>query len=291
MDDLLAYSNNIYSQQGEDGILGRIFELIPPKNRWCVELGALNGIHHSNTRHLIADLGWSGVLIEPDQTYYEKWEQVYADTPRVHTVNAFVDFSSEHSLGAELSRTPIPKDFDLLSLDIDGNDYHVWESLTEYQPRVVVVEYNPSIPNDISFIQARDMSVQQGSSARATVELGERKGYTLCAVAGVNLFFVRNELFASLCLPKRTLAELNTDTRYLTRLYQLYDGTLVLDGCQRLLWHGLPIDAERIQVVPRHKRRYVAGTSKSSAVRTLKYWVRRLPMYNFLQKIRRSVGL
>jgi hypothetical protein len=135
------------------------------------------------------------------------------------------------------------------------------------------------------------MSIQQGSSAKAIVELGERKGYALCAAFSGNAFFIRKELFPQLKIPARSLDELNTGTEYLTRLYQLYDGTPVLDGYQRLLWHNQPIDSEQLQVIPKHKRRYVAGTSESPAVRKLEYWVRRLPIYDFLQKVRRVLHL
>ena len=289
MNELITYRRDIYSQSGEDGIIERIFSLIEPENKWCVELGALNGVHHSNTHHLITKKGWSGVLIEPDETYFERLQKTYLNTPGVHCVNTFIDFSPKHSLDAVLAQTPIPRDFDLLSLDIDGNDYHVWESMARYEPRVVIIESNPSIPNDLSFIQPRDMAVQQGSSARAIVELGERKGYSLCTVAGCNLFFIRKDLFPKLGIPAHTLDELNTGTACFTRLFQLYDGTLVLDGCQRLLWHGQDIDPEMIQVLRKSKRRYIAGTSSLPAVRKLKYWVRRMPLYDSLRRIRQTL--
>src|SRR5665213_2161518 len=176
MQPLSAYAKDITSQDGEDGIIARIFEIIGAENRWCLELGALNGTHHSNTHALIRDAGWSALLIEADVTYFKKLAELYADTPHVHAVNAFVSFEGAHSLDALCRQAGMPRDFDLLVLDIDGNDYHLWDSLAEFSPRAVCIEFNQSIPNDVAFVQPRDMRVFQGSSPRSLVELAERKG-------------------------------------------------------------------------------------------------------------------
>ncbi len=292
MDAFAAYKTNVHSQFGEDGVLAQLFTHVAPANSWCVELGALNGIHHSNTRYLVADKGWSAVLIEPDQTYFDKLQETYRENPHVHLRSDFVEFEGIHSLDAVLRTTPIPHDFDFLSLDIDGNEYHIWDSLEQYTPRIICVEFNPSIPNDISFIQPRDMRIQQGSSAKAFTELAAKKGYILVTVTGVNLFFIRTELFPKLGIAEPTLSELNTDTQYLTRLFQLYDGTLVLDGCTKLIWRGgMPIDAEKIQVLPKSKRTFVAGISAHPLVRQITYWYRKLPVYHGLQKLRRALRM
>ncbi len=283
---LKGYKKDVASQHGEDGIIEEIFRRIGATNKWCVELGALNGTHHSNTWNLIMREGWSGVLIEADPTYAEKLYQVYKDTPRAHCFNEFVEFQGEHSLDAILARTPIPRDFGLLSVDIDGNDYHVWDSLSRYRPRAVIIEFNPTIPNDILFIQPRDRSVQQGSSLRSLVELGGKKGYRLAAVTGVNAFFVLEELFAKLGIPETSIDEMHTDTSFYTRLFQLYDGTLVLDGFKELLWHQRPLRDEDIQVIPARKRRYPSGVSSGSFMRKFKYWARKSPLYPLIKKIR-----
>ncbi len=273
---LTDYKKDVKSQHGEDGIITEIFRRMGAESKWCVEFGALNGTHHSNTWNLIMQEGWSGVLIEADPTYAEKLKEVYKDTPRAHCFNEFVKFEGEHSLDSILARTPIPRDFDLLSVDIDGNDYHIWDSLSQYNPRVVVIEFNPTIPNDISFIQPQDMSVQQGSSLKALAELGAKKGYRLAAVTGVNAFFILDELFPSLGIKESPLDELNAGTSYYTRLFQLYDGTLVLEGNKQLLWHNLPIRQEDIQVLPAYARTYPSGVSSKWIVRTIKYYVRKL---------------
>jgi len=285
--NLLSSTRDITSEHGEDGIIEKIFEIIGEESKWCVDLGALNGVHGSNVWHLIKECGWSGVLIEADQTYFEKLQQEYAGIKNVHCVNAFVSFEGESSLDTLFAGTSLPKTFDLFSLDIDGNEYHLWDSLVGYRPRMMIVEFNPTIPNDVSFIQPRDMAIFQGSSLRALVELGKRKGYELVATNEVNAFFVLKELFPKFGIVDNSIDVLHTDHQYETKLFQLYDGTLKISGYSKLLWHNLPIDEEKLQVFPRRKRVYPATISPSPLVRTAKYLARKLPFYEFIQRLRK----
>lgn len=213
---LAAFKASVTSGDGEDGVIGEIFNRIGEKSRVCVEFGALNGTHHSNTWNLINNKGWRALLIEADHTYFEKLQKLYESNPSVQCLNTFVSFEGENSLDVLFARTTLPQNFDLISIDIDGNDYHVWESMREYQPRVVVIEFNPTIPNDISFVQPRDMRVQQGSSLLALTELGKRKGYTLAAVIGSNAFFILDGDFATLDIAHEPLEVLNPNTTYHT---------------------------------------------------------------------------
>lgn len=283
---LLDSRRSVTSQFGEDGIIEKIFGCIGTENKWCVELGALNGVHDSNVWELLHHKEWSGVLIEADITNYKKLEALYAANKKVTCVNEFVSFEGEHALDAIFARTPLPKEFDLLSLDIDGNEYHLWESLSVYAPRVIIVEFNPSIPNDIDFVQPRDMNVFQGSSLLALVTLGKKKGYELISVVGVNAIFVKKELFPVFQIQDNSPESLFTDKSAYTRLFQLYDGTIVLDGCDMLLWHKKKIRPEDLQIVPRSKRYYPAKINESRLVRSVKYIVRRLPFYSLVLKLR-----
>lgn len=286
---LSAYAKNVTSSHGEDGIIEHIFNSIGTKNKWCLELGALNGTHDSNVWNLIATQEWHALLIEADVTYFQKLAELYARTQRVHCVNEFISFEGEHALDVVCKRVGMPVDFDLLVLDIDGNDYHVWDSMRVYMPRVVVIEYNPSIPNDIEFVQPRDMRVQQGSSLLSLTLLAERKGYVLVATTPSNAFFVQKELAHSLNISDNSLAVMHPDTEFYTRVFQLYDGTLVLHGCTRLLWHGKEIDQEAIQALPKHARTYPARTNPNEKVRVFKNIVRRLPLYTSLQQLRKRL--
>ncbi|HEY4501204.1 MAG TPA: hypothetical protein VJI70_02985 [Candidatus Paceibacterota bacterium] len=286
--DLLVYGSNITSEHGEDGVIKRIFEIIGAESLSCAELGALNGTHGSNVWQLVKNEGWSGVLIEADQTYFEKLQKEFAETPVAKCVNAFVSFEGRQSLDNIFAQTKLPKEFDLFSLDIDGNEYHLWESLIAYRPRIMLVEFNPSIPNDITFVQPRDMKVFQGSSLRAFVELGKRRGYELIAANETNAFFVLKELFPKFNINDNSIETLHTDHRYETKLFQLYDGTLKIAGNTKLLWHNLPIDEEQLQVLSARQRKYPARISESNIIRGLKYFVRTLPFYPLVQKIRKK---
>ncbi len=284
--DLLSYTNNVTSEHGEDGVIARIFEIIGEGSRWCVDLGALNGVHGSNVWYLVKKRGWSGILIEADQTYFEKLCKEYSGNDKVRCVKSFVSFEGVDSLDSIFAKTDLPYTFDLFSLDIDGNEYHLWDSLHVYRPRVLVVEFNPTIPNDVSFIQPRDMNVFQGSSLRALVELGKRKGYELVAANEFNAFFVLTELFPKFGISDNSIDILHTDSKYQTKFFQLYDGTLRIAGYDKLLWHTVPISLEKLQVLPRRKRYYPAKIDGRKTVRSLKYWARKFPLYSLIQRLR-----
>ena len=288
--DTLVPRSNGTSEHGEDAVIEWLFSVIGEETKWCVDLGALNGTHGSNVWRLIKELGWSGVLIEADKTYFDKLEAEYKDTPQAHCVNSFVSFEGENSLDTVFARTPLPTTFDLFSLDIDGNEYHLWDSLVDYRPRVMLVEFNPTIPNDVAFIQPCDMSVFQGSSLRALIELGKRKGYELVATNEVNAFFVLKELFPKFGIRDNSIETVHTTHQYETKLFQLYDGTLRISGYDRLVWHNIPLDTEKLQVLSTHARRYPAHIDESSGLRTLKYWVRKFPLYHLLQRVRKFLN-
>lgn len=249
-DWLLDHRKNIASQHGEDGILQKVFQIIKG-DKWCVEFGAWDGEHYSNTWNIITSKGWSGVLIEADKKRFKELVQRYAGNSKVHPFNLFVQFSGPDSLDNILKRTPIPHDFDFLCIDIDGADYHIWNALKVYKPKVVVIEYNPTIPNDVEYIPPKDMTVHHGTSLLALVNLGKRKGYELICVDDTNAFFIRKKYFPLFKITDNSPDELHNDHKYQTRLYQFYDGTIVIDGCDTLLWHNLAIDNKKIQVLPK----------------------------------------
>ena len=261
-DWLISYMRNVTSQTGEDGIIEKIFEIIKENDKWCVEFGAWDGKKFSNTWTLIKNKGWFGVLLEGDSERYKQLLMTYKDNPKVTCINKFVEFEGLYCIDNILSKIPIPKYFDLLCIDVDGNDYHIWDSMALYQPKVVVIEFNPSIPNDIDFIQPKNMNINQGSSLLSIFNLGREKGYELVATTIVNAIFVDRQYFGLFGINDNSLSILHKGHEYHTRLYQLFDGTLVLEGCNRLIWHGIEIGQESIQVLPRFLRFYPCTTSK-----------------------------
>ena len=195
---LYAHKKSITSQFGEDGIIEKIFEIIGPKNKWCVEFGAGDGVLLSNTWNLIVNKGWRGVQIERDQLLFSDLEDTYADFP-VFCLNASVGFlpsdrSAAFLLDKILHKYPIPKDFDFLSIDVDNIDYRIWETFVDYRPYVVCIEFCQTFKHEEEFIYGQD-NVHSGSSLKSIVDLGKRKGYELICVSGVNAFFVVAHLY------------------------------------------------------------------------------------------------
>jgi hypothetical protein len=202
--NLTDHRENIYSQNGEDGIITEIFRRLNIPAGWFVEFGAWDGIHLSNTYNLAAHHGWQGVYIEGNPAKYQDLLKTVAQFPgRLHPLCAMVGFEGDGKLDDLLARTPIPKKFDLLSIDIDSYDWQVWNALENYRPKLVIIECNCAIAPGVHSIHNPPAS--QGASFRALVELGKMKGYTLIAHTG-NCFFILNELVLALKLNPAQLA-------------------------------------------------------------------------------------
>jgi hypothetical protein len=269
---LLDHARNVYSQCGEDGIIEKILEIIPQKNQWCVEFGAWDGLYLTNTRYLIESKNYSAVLIEGDKCKASRLNKNYAKNNNVTTINKFVGCEPGDSLDHILGKSSIPQDFDFLSIDIDGNDYHVWKAFSKYKPKVVVIEYNPTIPTEINFVQPLDPSVSQGSSLLALVELGKQKGYELVAVNIVNLFFVKKEYYLLFELDTNAPGILRTDLSAITYLFVGYDGKVFLRGCKKLYWHNIEFKESKIQQLPRFLRKFPGNYSRLRKIMFVLYF-------------------
>lgn len=255
---LLQYRKNMTSQLGEDGILEKVFEILPDANRWCVEFGAGDGELFSNTHHLINHQGWSSVQIEGDPDVYELLSNRYANNNNVTCLNRMIRFEGENTLDQVLQTTSIPLDFDFLSIDVDGNDYYVWESLQMYRPKVILIEFNPSIPHYVSYVQAKNPEVYQGCSLLALQQLGKQKGYELIASTEWNGFFVDAKYFPLFEISDNSIWKMNRFYQFWTYVFQLYDGTIVVGGNNKMLWHKVEVDfseiQEMVQVLPPEER-------------------------------------
>lgn len=253
---LLEYSKDVYSQTGEDGVLGKILEILPENDRWCVEFGAWDGIHLSNVRNLIVEQGYSAVLIEGSAEKCVELKRNSAPYEGVITLNRFVGFTPEDSLDTILRETPIPNGFDLLSIDVDGNDYHIWKAISDYSPKVVCIEFNPTIPTEVEFVQEPDMSVSHGSSLRSLVGLGKEKGYELVSVLPYNAVFVRAEYFALFDIENNAPEALRKFHDFVTYIFSGYDGHVFVRGCTTTPWHKRRVRESKMQVLPKVLQRF-----------------------------------
>lgn len=161
--------------------------MIGTTNKYFVEFGAEDGIE-CNTRYLSKHKGWKGLLMDGGH-----------DNP---SLNLHREFITAENIEALFAKYDVFGEFDLLSIDIDGNDYWVWKTITHYSPRVVIMEYNACIPYEPPVTIPYDREFQwdktdyYGASLSALVALGHAKNYVLVGTDphGVNAFFVRGDL-------------------------------------------------------------------------------------------------
>jgi hypothetical protein len=181
---------NRYSQFSEDSILEAIFNRIGVANHWCVECGAADGLFFSNTRHLI-EQGWNSVQIEGDKEKYAALAERYENwgDRGLGRVIIFEKYAADFD-GLFSTILDLPTDFDLLVIDVDGQDYYLWNSLLKYRPRVVMCEFDPNADPD--FIPEYWKPGQAGERAIHHVALA--RGYQVICKTQCNLICVRNDL-------------------------------------------------------------------------------------------------
>lgn len=274
----LRFAADERSQGGEDGILREVFRLLGPVSgpgpRQCVDVGAWDGEWLSNSYALLhggLDKGeWRGLLIEANAQRLEQARRLYASNPRVICECSLVSFEGASSLVSILSRQEVESDFDFLSIDVDGADYHIWASLINsiYRPKVVCIEFNPSIPNDIVFIQGRSMHVHQGSSLLALIDLASSMRYSLIVTTTFNAIFIANEFMHLIPSFDNSIDKLHVPSMS-TGMFQTYDGELKYVGCLKLLWHKVPINPDRLQVLKRKDRKYPFSPPSSLSLDSL----------------------
>lgn len=201
---LKSYRYNRYSQNGEDGLIEEIFSRLGITGGFVVEFGAADGLWLSNSARWWKDEAdnFKALLIEPrEEAYGELLKNI---GPNAVAQNRFVspDKDSDDFLEKIFAEVGVPKDLELLSIDVDSCDYAIWESLQGWNPKVVIVEGNSGFG-----AHTLHVSLDNGSSAASLVELGARKGYSLAAHCG-NCIFVRNDLFPHLGMGNHSLAQL-----------------------------------------------------------------------------------
>jgi hypothetical protein len=258
------YKKNIFSQFGEDGIIEEIFKrLSDVSDKKCCEFGAWDGKFLSNTCNLITNHNYEAILIEADKKKFDELNVNFPDK-KIIKINKFVNFSGKNSLDNILENNSFNKDFDFLSIDIDGCDYWIFESLSKFTPKIICIEFNPSIPNTVEFIQKKDLKINQGSSAKSIIDLGLKKNYFPIASTDCNLFFVHNKFKQKITnLDKFNINQLLPNSNY-NYIYCGYDGTVFTSKPLNLVWHGITI--EKIKILPKILNMYPGN-------------------YNFFQKI------
>lgn len=185
----------IYSQNGEDGIIQHIFENIGTTNKVAVEIGVSaltnnSDTYENNTMNLLC----------------QEWKTYWFDCSDVKLVPKNCVFTKKMLTQDNITETfeslNIPKDMDLLSIDVDGNDYHLRQALHEYNPRVCIMEYNGCFNGVDEYIMPRNDDYwwqgqrDFGASLKSYTKQANEMGYDLvyCDSQGVNAFYVRKDI-------------------------------------------------------------------------------------------------
>jgi hypothetical protein len=195
--DLTAERFSYLSQNDEDGIVLALFKRIGTTDRRFVEIGC--GMNGGNSGFLAQECGWNGIMIDGRPAAIEKVTVRFTG----HSVTPVLARVARDNINALLTEHGMTGEVDLLSIDVDGIDYWLWEAVTACLPRVVAIEYNwlfgpdrtVTIPYDSNFdLDTVGTSGYRGASLAAMSHLGAQKGYRLVATERVNAFFLRNDI-------------------------------------------------------------------------------------------------
>lgn len=193
----------VFSQRGEDGVLQYIISKIDIPNKIFVEFG-VETYTESNTRFLLIGSNWSGLVIDGSQKNinFIKKDFIYWK----YNITAIRSFITKENINQLINDYTSVKDIGLLSVDIDGNDYWIWDNIVDINPRIVVCEYNSAfgntkkvtVPYKSDFVRSREhySELYFGASLAALCHLAEKKGYDFIGTtsAGVNAYFIRKDL-------------------------------------------------------------------------------------------------
>lgn len=200
--DLSAVEFSAFSQWGEDGIIDWLISRLPEVPQTFVEFG-VEDYRESNTRLLLQMRNWRGLVMDGSESHIQdiRSQEIYWR----HGLTANCAFIDRDNINHLLRQGGMEGDIGLLSLDIDGNDFWVWQAIDSVSPAIVVCEYNAVLGDlhamtvpyraDFQRTRAHHSNLYFGASLRALIELGKEKGYTFVGTTstGCNAFFVRND--------------------------------------------------------------------------------------------------
>ena len=217
---LIPHGYKVFSQNDEDGIIREILNRIGVTSKTFVEFGVGNGLE--NNSHALLFDSWRGLWIEASKRSVNAIRKHFSeiiDTGQLTVVESFITTENINSLIADnIDATHI----DMLSIDIDGNDYHVLEAISCIDPRLIVLEYNakfaPPIEFCIDYDETRSWNHDDcfGASLKFLEGKLRDKGYSLvaCGLTGLNCYFVRSDLVEGNFTPPYTSEHHYQPARY-----------------------------------------------------------------------------
>lgn len=197
---LLKYGYRVYSQSDEDGILHEIFRRVGIANKTFVELGSGDGLENNSLFLLMQ--GWRGLWLEGSARRVAATRKALAGPIREGHLRVEQHFATAANVDHAIQQRVSDQEIDMLSIDLDGNDYYILDSIKSVTPRVIVAEYNAKFPPDVHWVMQYaeshrwDGTDYFGASLKALEALLAKKGYSLvgCNLLGTNAFFVRQDL-------------------------------------------------------------------------------------------------
>lgn len=192
------FHRSVYTQNGEDGIIGEIFNRLGTTNTFFVEFG-VHGVKNNSTYLLVE--GWSGLWIGGDATGAMTIKKNFRQSLKEGKLLFTSQWITRENIESILEQYSVPQAPDFLSIDLDGNDFWIWKAIQKFSPRVVCIEYNATFPPGTSWVMEYNPGHQWdetsyfGASLTALENLGREKGYVLvgCDFTGCNAFFVRQD--------------------------------------------------------------------------------------------------
>lgn len=201
--NLKDYEFKVFSQQGEDGIIQHLTKSIEIKNKTFIEFG-VGDFFESNCRFLLMKDDWKGFVIDGSKSNIQRVKNSYFYWK--HHLNAIDKFITKENIEDILAKSGFENDLGILSVDLDGNDFFILEAINNFNPRILICEYNPyfggsrkiTIPYQADFYRtnAHHSNLYWGASLAAMSYLANKKGYSLVGTGtqGSNAFYVRNDL-------------------------------------------------------------------------------------------------
>ncbi|UKN00374.1 hypothetical protein K6119_11575 [Paracrocinitomix mangrovi] len=194
----------VFSQFEEDGKLLYIFSIIGMRNKTFVEIGSDDGIN-SNCANLAFNFGYHGLFLDGNEKAIKRGRKFYAKYPHPYMHQPVFTCSkvTAENINELVKNAGLTGEIDLLSVDIDGNDYWIWKALEQVSPNVVIIEThvefglnNIVVPYDPNYFYPGKHPVYHGASPVAMVNLAKQKGYRLVGAndLGFNFIFVKNGL-------------------------------------------------------------------------------------------------
>lgn len=253
-DNLLDYKRDKYSQAGQDGIIEHIFNVLNIKKGNFVEFGAADGVLFSNCRKLFEE-GWRGVFIEANKKIFSELQENYSFASNITCINKKVEINGPNCFDKIMDNYAPEIPITFLSIDVDGVDLEIFESIEKYLPLVVCLEggkgphpFDPRMP--IYFID------KVGQSIKVINDVAKKKGYKiLCAFQ--DIFLIKEEF--------SPYFKVNED------LFRLY-----LDGYKAQEYTHIPMYARRLKVLHRENKilDYVLTKTEYSNYKTDEDWAK-----------------